>query len=368
MEEFVDYYGILELQKDASIEDIEEAIKKTRKRFRRLEGSPDAMQRTNAEKMMQRLNEADTLFHDDFKRAKYDASYDARKTESKKELNEKASSSTEKDWLEDAESYYDAGQYSNAFFAASEATRADASNERAWMIRGMAAQGLKKYPEVVYAVSEVLKLSPNNVFAHKVLANAYFMMDDYAKAEAQLRTAQKIDPADYLIMAQLVDVKYFHGDYDQALTMSRNLYEAHPDCEQIKDSLARCLIHDAEDKMSSEGDKVCFTNVKQLQYVEQIIEELRKLEDLNFKQTKWIVSTTENIDWCRRRHYVQQEGLAKAIVIAVVILWMGMAAGPVVGLMVVAAYALILAFKVFPEGWRLNKRRLGDAAWKTGLQ
>lgn len=81
MEEFVDYYGILELQKDASIEDIEEAIKKTRKRFRRLEGSPDAEQRTNAEKMMQRLNEADELFHDEVRRGKYDASYDANKRE-----------------------------------------------------------------------------------------------------------------------------------------------------------------------------------------------------------------------------------------------------------------------------------------------
>ena len=56
MEEFVDYYEILELEKNAPIEEIEEAIKKTRKRFRRLEGSPDAMQRANAERMMQLLN------------------------------------------------------------------------------------------------------------------------------------------------------------------------------------------------------------------------------------------------------------------------------------------------------------------------
>lgn len=41
MEEFVDYYEILELEKNAPIEEIEEAIKKTRKRFRRLEGSPE---------------------------------------------------------------------------------------------------------------------------------------------------------------------------------------------------------------------------------------------------------------------------------------------------------------------------------------
>ena len=33
MEEFVDYYEILELEKNAPIEEIEEAIKKTLKRF-----------------------------------------------------------------------------------------------------------------------------------------------------------------------------------------------------------------------------------------------------------------------------------------------------------------------------------------------
>ena len=64
MEEFVDYYEMLELEKSASVEEIEEAIKRTRKRFRRLEGSPDAMQRANAERMMQLLNEADSLFRE----------------------------------------------------------------------------------------------------------------------------------------------------------------------------------------------------------------------------------------------------------------------------------------------------------------
>lgn len=82
MEEFVDYYEILELEKNAPIEEIEEAIKKTRKRFRRLEGSPDAMQRANAERMMQLLNEADSLFHNSSKRLEYDAAYDSGKSDS----------------------------------------------------------------------------------------------------------------------------------------------------------------------------------------------------------------------------------------------------------------------------------------------
>lgn len=82
MEEFVDYYEILELEKNAPIEEIEEAIKKTRKRFRRLEGSPDAMQRANAERMMQLLNEADSLFHNSSKRLEYDATYDSGKSDS----------------------------------------------------------------------------------------------------------------------------------------------------------------------------------------------------------------------------------------------------------------------------------------------
>lgn len=86
MEEFVDYYEILELEKNAPIEEIEEAIKKTRKRFRRLEGSPDAMQRANAERMMQLLNEADSLFHNSSKRLEYDATYDSGKSDSKRDL------------------------------------------------------------------------------------------------------------------------------------------------------------------------------------------------------------------------------------------------------------------------------------------
>ena len=90
MEEFVDYYEMLELEKNASVEEIEEAIKRTRKRFRRLEGSPDAMQRANAERMMQLLNEADSLFHDSAKRMEYDAAYDSGKCDSEKELEKDA--------------------------------------------------------------------------------------------------------------------------------------------------------------------------------------------------------------------------------------------------------------------------------------
>lgn len=124
MEEFVDYYEMLELEKNASVGEIEEAIKRTRKRFRRLEGSPDAMQRANAERMMQLLNEADSLFHDSAKRLEYDAAYDSGKCDSEKELEKDARAATaEKDWTSEAKDYFKNGQSANACFAAREATR-----------------------------------------------------------------------------------------------------------------------------------------------------------------------------------------------------------------------------------------------------
>lgn len=370
MEEFVDYYGILELQKDASIEDIEEAIKKTRKRFRRLEGSPDAEQRTNAEKMMQRLNEADELFHDEVRRGKYDASYDANKREVGREPHGESpmSRTSGRDWVADAKAYYEAGQYANAFHSACEAVRADASDGSAWLWRARASQLLDKYDDVIFSTSELLKLDSDDVYVRKLLAFAYYMTDEYEKAESQLLVAQKIDPSDYLILALLADVRYYRGQYDVALQMCRNLYEAHPDSEIVRNSLCRCLRHDAEDKMSSQGSKVCFANLKQVEYVEKVIAELDSMGKVNSETAKWVVQMRGMTEWARKRHFVNQEDIGKAIIGFIVLFFILAAVGAVYVLIYVAIVVVVVMFEVFPEGWRINKRNLGDAAWKTGLQ
>lgn len=301
MEEFVDYYEILELEKNALIEEIEEAIKKTRKRFRRLEGSPDAMQRANAERMMQLLNEADSLFHNSSKRLEYDATYDSGKSDSKRDLEKDARAATaEKDWTSEAKDYFKNGQSANACFAAREATRNCSTDAEAWLVWALAAYSMDKYDESIFAASELLKLGSNQATAHRLLGDSYIMIDKYADAEAEFLKAQQIDKSDYTIMARLVDARYLQGKFDQALTMARNLHEAHPDYGPVLSSLCRCLETDVENKMSSKDNAGYFTNMKQIQHAELVVSEMRALGNIDKADEEWIEKMEGLIDWARK--------------------------------------------------------------------
>ena len=55
MEEFDDYYGLLGLSIEATVEEIQQAAREKARRWRQLEGSPDAKQRRAAEEGQEKL-------------------------------------------------------------------------------------------------------------------------------------------------------------------------------------------------------------------------------------------------------------------------------------------------------------------------
>lgn len=66
-----DYYKLLDIQKEASEQEIEQAIRKQTRRWLGQQNHPDQQRRQEAERVMKELEEAKTILLDSINRQKY---------------------------------------------------------------------------------------------------------------------------------------------------------------------------------------------------------------------------------------------------------------------------------------------------------
>lgn len=227
---------------------------------------------------------------------------------------------------------------------------------------------MDKYDESIFAASELLKLGSNQATAHRLLGDSYIMIDKYADAEAEFLKAQQIDKSDYTIMARLVDARYLQGKFDQALTMARNLHEAHPDYGPVLSSLCRCLETDVENKMSSKDNAGYFTNMKQIQHAELVVSEMRALGNIDKADEEWIEKMEGLIDWARKRHYIAPARWFWILCGLTFLFMISGSSGALLTLVLFFGLLLYAFFFVVPTGWMINARKLGELAKRTGLQ
>lgn len=367
MSNFVDYYELLGVERQASRTEIEEAVRATRKRYRRLEGSPDQAQRANAERMMALLAEAEKTLLNTTIRPEYDAAYDREKQRIEDE-RKRADSSGEHDWVSDAMGYLDEKNYTSALFAATEATRQHPEDPTAWGMRALASINLNRYEEAEYASREILKIDPVSVSALDILSESCLQLEQYDEAIMLSRRAQELDSGDDEYPCKIVRALFLQGNHKNALAEARKAVAAFPKSEQAERLLRNCLIQDAENSMSKQAGSLYFTNVRQIEHVQQILMDIQRLSSSDEDTEQWISEMNGLLDHAQGRHYAGaptwywvMAGFFGLCIIA------GAAANPIpwIVLAVLIAYGVKA---VWPYGWETNAKLLGSAATNSGLQ
>lgn len=195
MDEFVNYYTLLEIEVSASEREISEAIKKQRtvwsSRSSR-EGATGDKARRNVEK----ITEAERILLDPARRAEYDKELLADK-KPKPVVPE-----GEKDWLHTAWRYCDDKDWEMARSAIRKATQQQPNNVEAWYLAGEIYIMLKDYTAANEASYEAILLDEDNPYAYGLRGDVFRFKGDLDKASEQYKK-MKARTGDYPKLKQV---------------------------------------------------------------------------------------------------------------------------------------------------------------------
>lgn len=370
MTEFKDYYELLNIERSADVDRIRTAIKEMRKRYRRIESSPDQQQRANAERVMALLAEAEGVLLDDSQRAQYDAQYLANKdSQSRQQQAERSEAMAErKDWTAEAQAYYDNGQYNNALFAASEATRINPADEMAWYLRTWSAYNINRFDEAEFAANEMIKLAPDIASMHAILGDIYSDQGRIDAAVSEYKIGESLDSSAPYYPMRIAYLTFLRNT-EEGVKQASEAHAKFPEDGTIRDLLALALLTSAQEGMSHVEDTYYFTNERQIAHAKAMlakVDELGPIEDEDVRALKGQMA--RSLEESQRNTYVAPPNWY-AILLGLHILFAFLG-----GLRLGVHYLVLLflvvygAIFVFPKQYKVNARVLGEAARQTGLQ
>lgn len=373
----VNYYELLGVEKTADEGAIKEAIRKTRKRFRQLEGAPDMNQRQMAETKMTQIAEAEKTLLDASARQEYDKQLE--QASAQPESNpQPQSNGPSTSFLDDAKSYYRNGQLRNASYAAKEATRNEKDNPEAWYVRALISLEQNDYADADFSANQALQLNSQNAAIFGVLGDVADRESRYQDAEKYFRGAAKLEPDNYYWAGRVVWALSDQKRFDEALTEVKTLFAKYPNEPYVKTTYINLLLNDIENAASQQDGMYYFTNKKQIEYARNRIQQIERIGVPS--ENKDLVQNVEEhrkaIEQAARRKFIWQ-GLGYYVIRFVAWLIIFVVLAPMMDNQQVGASVALLLItvlliwrqveKTFPYQWKVNAIALGDDA-KTGLQ
>lgn len=210
------YYAILELSIEADADEITQAIKFMRRRWRQQQGSPDKERARLADERMSQLEEAGTILLEPTKRAEYDAQLIGQPP---------APPATEQtstgEWSSRAKHYYDTGDMGNALIAAERGINLDQNDEQSWFIYMDAALELERFDEADFASAELVLRRPTDPEVYDRRGRALSGLGRYREAEQSYLTALRCNPSNHDYAKRATYAKLDQGRIDEALLDAR---------------------------------------------------------------------------------------------------------------------------------------------------
>lgn len=364
------FYEILGVENTASEDDIRSAIRKNRKRYRQVTGSPNKEQARNAEVMMDKLAEAEVQLLDPDKREAYDRALASEPTTP--EADESPPSRGRTDWVDTAKDYLANGSPRNASRAATQATMDQPESVEAWKIRAYAALELRDYADADFSASEAHRREQSNPGILGLLGDVYDAEGRYQKVEQTFSKAAQLEPGNPYWRGRAVIAMSEQGRVGDAVFAANDLISKFPQNEFAKNVLAIVLLDDAEAALSRQGNSIYYTNKNQIEYVERRLNEVDSLS-LQDEGLLWSRQATGNLlEQAKKRkfHRITYRRIFANLVLVVLTLSL-LAAGAVgAGLFFLILTGLFVWWTIercWPYQWKINKKALGPAA-KTGVQ
>ncbi|GCA89459.1 MAG: DnaJ domain-containing protein [Microcystis sp. M54BS1] len=156
-----DYYKLLDIQKEASEQEIEQAIRKQTRRWLGQQNHPDQQRRQEAERVMKELEEAKTILLDPINRQKYDRDLANQPIETH-QVDENDLSQNADELIKEARELIAIGAIPEAIVVGERATQIAPNSADAWSVAARAKYLWGETRDADYEFKKAIKLRPNH--------------------------------------------------------------------------------------------------------------------------------------------------------------------------------------------------------------
>ena len=264
----VNYYELLEIQKNVDKAAIEQAIKKTRRVWNNRANNPDPAIRAEAEMHVKEIAEAEKILLDAGKRQEYDVQLN----QAPKNDVVDQTLADDSDWEEEFFQAYNRDMNDYAAQIAQRVVCANERNGRAWFLYGEALRRGGNLAQGIDALKRASLLS-DDASIYRQLGFAYLDADQYGEAYKAFKSASQLDPCDYEYHTLAANCLRIGGMITEAIAEAKIAYSMNSNDEQTKFEYFVALHEDAMKAMSynRSSGKHLIINRRQLDYINDIL-------------------------------------------------------------------------------------------------
>jgi len=266
----VNYYELLGISNDADTGTIQKAIRENRRLWNNRANSPDAAIRSEAERHVKEIADAEKILLDATERR----SYDERLRQAP--ADNFGSTDTAEDsyvdpyaWEEDFFEAYNNGVYDVAASIADEATRVNGKDGGAWYLSGISYISAGKPLDAIPRLKMAVTYNTGDEDAMYALGLAYFNYELYEDAYKTFMNAIQIDTTDFRCYLYMAKCCRRTNQTRAALNASKRAYELEPGNTDVRWEYFVNLYDDVKNAISYNRNAGwhLITNKTQLDYV-----------------------------------------------------------------------------------------------------
>ena len=272
-----DYYKLLNVDPSASTEEIQAAIKKTRRLWNTRSTNPNADIRAEAEQNIRDIAEAEKILLDPSERAQYDVAL-SQKGNSAPSTSSNQQNYDDNSWIDQADYFRRKGDYYSLISLAQSVINAQPQNYMAWYILGDAHYNQENHAEAEKCLRQSVRLNPNDM-AYESLGFLYLDRDMFYDAYDCFSKAMKLDPDTANYKFEVAETLRLMNKLDEALSMVETAYKQNPNVGSAKAiyfSCLRDLIYNAVSYNRSSGRHLII-NPRQLEFVKKYLPKLSSM-------------------------------------------------------------------------------------------
>lgn len=271
-----DYYELLGIQRTASAEEVDKAIREQTSIWRKRVETSDLSAKQEAERRMELLAEARATLRDAEKRAQYDRELVTGGVE-RPAAQAPADSAGKDDWVARARGHIEQNDYHSARYATRMALQLGTSTPELWYLRSRANVGLGEFGDALYEAKEALNADSGNLIYISQLAFVHEARKEYSESLAVLNEGIALEPNNRGLNLQKASMLLDLDQWDMSLEVTRFLLNVDATDELATLFHVRGLVGKAEDCKSSSFGGAYIKNDKAWETFTTCVDEIATL-------------------------------------------------------------------------------------------
>ncbi len=340
VDNYVDYYSLLQVGETASVDEITDKIRTARRTWTKRQAASNPERRQEAELKVRQITEAEEILKDKGKRAQFDQ----RRASWKPPVAPITRGDEHRDWQALAKEYLSAQNPHSANYAAREALNSNGGDHESWWVRAHSSFLMGKPDDAEYEFNEAIRLQPQNPEYHFDLGEAYAAQGKWKSGLSEYETALGIEPGNPLYKTAIANVYLVNNQADQALDLMEGVVKTHPDVEFFKFYLAWAIHDTTVHKWSKlNNGRYAITSEAQISYTIKASERALafKFDDdqlrAGLRQNLQMAKTAQQMKWKHSQNMMWYLG---GLLVSILMLF-AIASSPGVGLLGLAFLGLI---------------------------